>query len=254
MRAGSSNKAVAHLRSSLKNFDTIRAYLIWEDAWKISFRKIHEGVCGYFWLVLIAFQKTDKALHAAEEGRAQALLDALKIKYVCSSPLTMSNETEDLALILRKISVSTIFIAMEDKTINLWVHVLGEKSNTVFTQGELKKGDAHEDFFVVLLKDTLKKIGTSRNIRCENQSLDGPRNKAASSGDDGKNSNPSRVKTDYVQALHDAVFGPIDDLLEGDQLIVVPDGALCLAPWAALSETLRIRIIPSLTSLKVIKD
>ena len=41
---GSSNEAVAHLRSSLKNFDTIRAYFIWEDASKISFRKIHEGV------------------------------------------------------------------------------------------------------------------------------------------------------------------------------------------------------------------
>lgn len=53
--------------------------------------------------------------------------------------------------------------------------------------------------------------------------------------------------------MYDAVFDPIEDLqlLEGDQkLIVVPDGALCLAPWAALSETLRICIIPSLTSLK----
>ena len=36
--------------------------------------------------------------------------------------------------------------------------------------------------------------------------------------------------------------------------VVVPDGALCLAPWTALSETLRIRIIPSLTSLKAIRD
>ena len=102
LRAGSSNEAVAHLRSSLKNFDTIRAYFIWKDAWKISFRKIHEGVRGYFWRVLIALQKTDEALHSAEQGRAQALLGALKIKYGCSSPLTMSNETEELALILRR--------------------------------------------------------------------------------------------------------------------------------------------------------
>jgi len=106
----------------------------------------------------------------------------------------MSNETEDLAHILRKIPVLTIFIAMEDETINLWV--LGKKNNAIFRQGELKKGDAHADFFAVLLKDTLKKIGASRNIRCENRSLDGSRDKAASSGDDGKNSNPSRVKMD----------------------------------------------------------
>ena len=131
----------------------------------------------------------------------------------------------------------TIFIAMEDETINLWV--LGKKSNAIFRQGELKKGDAHEDSFAVLLKDTLKKIGASRNIRCENRSLDGPRDKSASSGDDGKNSNPPRVKMDCFQSLWDAVFGPIKDLLEGDQLIVIPDGALCLAPWAALSETFK---------------
>ena len=135
----------------------------------------------------------------------------------------------------------TISIAMEDETINLWVHVLGKKSNAIFRprQGELKKGDAHEDFFAVLLKDTLKKIGASRNIRCENRSLDGPRDNAASSGDDSKNSNPSRAKMDCFQSLSDAVFGPIKVLLEGDQLIVVPDDTLCLAPWAALSETLR---------------
>lgn len=170
LRAGSSNEAVAYLRSSLTNFDTIRAYFIWEEAWKISFRKIHEGVYGYFWRVLITLQKTDEALHAAEQGRAQALLDALKIKYGCSSPLTMSNQTEDLALILRKISVLTIFIVMEDETIELWV--LGKKSNAVFRQGELKKkGDAHEDFFAVLLKDTLRNIGAPRNIRWENRSL-----------------------------------------------------------------------------------
>ena len=82
---------------------------------------------------------------------------------------------------------------MEDETINLWV--LGKKSNAIFRQEELKKGEAHEDFFAVLLRDTLKKIGASKNIRCENRSLDGPRDKSASTGDDGKNSNPPRVKT-----------------------------------------------------------
>lgn len=132
---------------------------------------------------------------------------------------------------------------MEDETCNQFVGTgMGKQNNSICTQGELKKGDAHEDFFAVLLKDTLKKIGASRNIRCENRSLDDPRDKAASSGDDGKNQNPSRVKIqmECFHPLYDAVFDPIEDLqlLEGDQkLIVVPDGALCLAPWAALSET-----------------
>ena len=41
-------------------------------------------------------------------------------------------------------------------------------------------------------------------------------------------------------------------MLQGDQLIVVPDGPLCLAPYSALGESIRIRTVPSLTSLQLI--
>ena len=53
---------------------------------------------------------------------------------------------------------------------------------------------------------------------------------------------------------------PIADLLEGDELIIVPDDPLCLAPYAAflndkfryLSESFKIRILPSSTTLNLI--
>ena len=41
-------------------------------------------------------------------------------------------------------------------------------------------------------------------------------------------------------------------MLHGDQLIVVPDGPFCLAPYSALSETIRIRVVPSLTIFQLI--
>ncbi|KAL9958841.1 hypothetical protein ACROYT_G035910 [Oculina patagonica] len=52
------------------------------------------------------------------------------------------------------------------------------------------------------------------------------------------------------------------DLLQGDELIIVPEGPLCLVPFAAiedpagryLCESFKIRIAPSLTSLKVIAN
>ena len=75
-----------------------------------------------------------------------------------------------------------------------------------------------------------------------------------STPDDDQTSEPSQETTDSLQPLYDVLIGPIEDLLDGDKLIVVPDGALCKAPWAALSETLRIQTVPSLTSLKVITD
>ena len=41
---------------------------------------------------------------------------------------------------------------------------------------------------------------------------------------------------------------------QGDDLIIVPDGPLCLAPLSALSEAIRISTVPLLTGLKLILD
>ncbi len=62
--------------------------------------------------------------------------------------------------------------------------------------------------------------------------------------------------------LYDLVFGPIADLLHGDELIIVPEGPLCLVPFAVLTdpvgkylcESFNVRIAPSLTSLKLISN
>ena len=79
-------------------------------------------------------------------------------------------------------------------------------------------------------------------------------NAALSTRDDDRILEQSRRKTDWLQPLYDVVISPIEDLLNCDELIVVPDGALSLAPWAALSESLRIRTVPSLAILKLITD
>ena len=50
--------------------------------------------------------------------------------------------------------------------------------------------------------------------------------------------------------FYDAVIDPIVDMLghQNDELIIVSDGALCLTPWAAVIEMIKIRIVPSLLS------
>ena len=254
MLLGSLDEAVSHFKFSVKTFNTISGSFISEDACKISFRKRFECSYRYLCRVLIALQKTDEALYASERGRAGALLDALKITYGFTSLSPISNETEEnFAYISRNTSVLTMFIALDEETISLWV--LGKKTNAIFRQAVLKSGGAHEDPFDELLKDSLNKIGAGRDVRCENRSLDVLSDKSTSrTKEDDNISIPSHENINWLQPLHDIVFGPLEDLLDGDELVVVPDGALCLAPWTALSETLRIRIIPSLTSLKVIRD
>ena len=63
-----------------------------------------------------------------------------------------------------------------------------------------------------------------------------------------------------LQRLYSCIISPITKFLEGDEIIIVPDGPLGLAPFAAfvdeasryLSESFRIRMIPSLTNLKLL--
>ena len=65
-----------------------------------------------------------------------------------------------------------------------------------------------------------------------------------------------------LSTFYKILIQPIADLVQGDELVVVPDGALWLVPYAALvdanskylCESFRIRLIPSLTSLKLLVD
>ena len=170
-KLGCWNKALFHIITSVEILDAVRARGISEDSLKISFRDLSKGAYTCLWRVLIMLQLTDEALYSAEKERAQALVDALKINYGLKSLSLKSNESEEeLTIILKKISVLTVFLAVQEKIINMWV--LRKERKAIFRQAELKVEDAHEDYFALLLETTLKNIRAGIDVRCENRSLD----------------------------------------------------------------------------------
>ncbi|CAH3150810.1 unnamed protein product [Porites lobata] len=248
------NEALGHFRCCVKVYDIIRAGSISEDQLKISFCRQHQFAYTILWQVLVMLDRNDEALYAAERARAQALLDALKVTYDLTSLSLRSIESEEQVKYLSmNTAVLTVFFALELKKVNMWV--LRKEGYPVFRNAEFEIGGAHEDSFALLLDTALKKMRAGLGIRCENRSMDQLSDDPTSTTrDNDQTSKPSQETTDCLQPLYDAVIGPIEDLLDGDELIVVPDGPLSKAPWAALSETLRIRTAPSLTSLKLITD
>ena len=52
-----------------------------KDVWKVSIRDTRKDVYTAFWRFLVRLSKTDEALCAAEQGRAQALMELMKIQY-----------------------------------------------------------------------------------------------------------------------------------------------------------------------------
>ena len=130
-------------------------------------------------------------------------------------------------------------------------------SKVEFREKEFEQGRVHEDPVTVLLNTILEEIGVGVRVECENRSLDELNYGDVDDNDEedeDKQGVPSQWTINALQPLHDAILGPIADVCQGNELIVVPDGPLCLAPFSALSTSIHIRTVPSLTSLRLITD
>ena len=102
-----------------------------------------------------------------------------------------------------------------------------------------------------------------KNVLEENQirgrSLDKLREESPPSNATDQTAQSTSATTSSLRLLYRSIFEPISSLLKGDEIVIVPDGPLHLTPFAAfldeasryLSESFRIRIVPSLTSIKL---
>ena len=191
--------------------------------------------------------ETDKALCAAKKGRAQALVDVLKEQYgVESLPSASGEPKEMISCMLNNLTTQTVFVALDENTIMFWL--LRKGKEIICKQKEIEYESCKS-----LIDATLEDSAAGARVKCKNRSMeelgdDPSSNRQAAEATE----KPTTSSENPLQQLYDVIIRPIADLLEGDQLIVVPDGPLCLAPHSALSESIRIRIVPSLSALKLI--
>ena len=249
--SASLSEAIDCYQSSIRVLEKTRTLLQSEDAWKISFRDVHPTAYTALWRTLLKNGKPHEALCAAEQGRAQALMDMLKRQYVVDSkPSASDDPNEMISIMLNDLTTQTVFLALEERvhkdTIHFWVLRKGREIMSM--QKEIEPGGSS-----MLMEATLKEIGAGVRVKCENRSMDElsdepPSTREALEEKDQSWSSP----VNSLRPLYDAIIGSIADLLHGDQLIVVPDGPLCLVPYSALSESIRIRTVPSLTALQLI--
>ncbi|XP_068682610.1 tetratricopeptide repeat protein 28-like [Montipora foliosa] len=239
------SKALNYYRQSINYYDGTRRLLQSEDAWKISFRDTKRFAYNALWTALLKSGEVDEALYAAEQGRAQALGDILKKQYgVDENPY--SALTMRLSFGMNDLPSQTVFTALDGNTISFWL--LREDIGINFRQKEIKNGSAKS-----LMESTFKEIGVGTVVQCENRSLDRQHNDFSCSREAVEETVHSlSFSVNCLQPLYDVLVSPIADLLQEDELVFVPDGPFCLAPFSALSDSVRIRAIPSLTALKVI--
>ena len=265
---GSLPTAVENYRSSVKVFNEIRGLLQSEDQWKIGFRNECNIAYINLWRCLLKQEKISEALAAAEEGRAQSLADLMISQYglkECQYCHYRGKPLEEQEFgVMNSTSSSTVFLAVNvhENKVNIW---LLSKEKPVLHRGKTI-GHHCAKFAAETLQSLIQlayeNIGVRGNVNCENRSLDVLREDCSGVERSSKKNSQPILQEDIhpLSASYSYVIAPILDLIDGDEIIIVPDGPLWLAPFAALlnpfskflCESFKVRLIPSLTSLKII--
>ncbi|XP_067028300.1 tetratricopeptide repeat protein 28-like [Acropora muricata] len=241
---------------SVKALNTLRCLMKSKDDWKINFRELHDNTYAALWECLLQLGKVNDALLAAEQGRAQTLSDNLFIQYKlpASLPAATIDTEASISRLFTELSTTTIFLAIKGLMISIWF--LSRKKQVVFRIGGLEGDRTEEDPIRALLQSSFEKIGTEDTVRCEDRTFNELGNESSFRMEvrgKGVGKLPLPSLDNPFKPFYDAVIDPIVDLLgsQDDKLVIVPDGALCFIPWAAVTESIRIRIVPSLTSYQL---
>lgn len=243
--------ALEYYKSSARLFEEIRVDLpryqvnSLKDEWKINLFGVYQCMYTALCRIYINLNMSLEALSAVEKGRAQALLDFLISLYGANSAQIPSCEQDEVMFgIMTYISSDTIVLGLGNHKINIWLLQPGK--GLQFKSRSMEGADDVMSFWSVM-------NGMHATRSCEVSRI-----VEVSDDEEAKELGPSIL----YRLLFDFVFGPISDYLQGDELIIVPVGPLCLVPFAAsidpvgryLCDSFRIRIVPSLTTLKLIAD
>ena len=258
-------KAVTHYQFSVSLYNSLRVLLKSKDKWKVDFRNKNKNAYSGLFRVLVKQGNIDQALFAAEKGRAQALTDLMDFSF-CGGTSQHKTGDEDLAD-LKNVPSNTVFQVVDEADVSLLVVSEGKQvqlRQSKLTDSVSEKSEARQSFqsFIV---GVYTQLGVPFNVRCEDRSLDALWEGRPKVGVRTKEDNPQpHIQQDEsgLSTLYDILMKPAADLVQGDELVIIPDGPLWLAPYAALKdgrskylcESFRIRLAPSLTSLRLIAD
>ena len=262
---GDLSKSEEFYKLSVDQYDAVRNRLESnDDEWKISLRNQNDEVYIALVTVLLKQDKITEALLASERGRAQALMDLMKSQYGVHLAVSQpGGKQSDILKTLSNISSQTVFIAFGERELNFWV--LKKEEDVKFRRKEI--GNAYLkkkvlEYFESLRENAYAEIRVNRDVQCENRALEEPTVKDFAGKRSEEEGGMSHNKSNPLTDLFELIINPILDLIQGSELIIVPDGPLFLAPFAAfrdrclkfLCESFTIRLVPSLSTLKLMAE
>ena len=215
------------------------------------------------------------ALNVVELGRARALADLMATQYSAEEHTSADSQSwTGIENVMKNESNCTcLYISYDTQEVFLW---LLEKSGAIHYRNmrveektlhtRLAKVARNLDEFFAIMAESFRSFGISPEEVCEDRALNDTEPKLESRHDESLETfRRGKDKGDLRPSLtlfYEMLINPVSDLLDDPEIIIVPDRGLYRVPFPALlnesgkhlTETLRIRMVPSLTTLKLIQD
>ena len=278
---GDLSKACDCLLEGIENHQSTRASLDDETS-KLSLDSQDFSCYKTLSWLLLHQGKVNDALFTLELGRGRALVDLIAKKYgIQGAPETNKATASALQSLFKNQKKNFLFIAMlHINVIALWF--VGKSGNIKFklVRVHLETWPFKDDNFVDEFEVAPSGPGLSgqQEVQCEDRSLSAlydddppaaleqnperPKQHGVREGEEMKRNKQTYLTVGFTYKSYSAYIAPIVDLIDSPEIVIVPEGAIFQTPFASLkdengnylSDRLRIRLIPSLTTLKLIQD
>ena len=261
-------EAYLYLYQCIEKYEELRNFLQGNDKFKISLLEKH-GTFPYKSLskVLCHTRNSRDALYVEELGRARVLADGMAGNFSLENHISVNPESwfGIETIVTKESNCAFLYISYYDRDVFLW---LLKRNGDIFFREARVDGDTLRAELVVDLDGVFQKSFRSFGILpkqiCEDRSLSETmpislhnESEAPWRGEETQNTERR------LQLCSKLLIAPLADLLTEPEIIIVPYRSLYRVPFAALydqpdgkylSETVRIRFVPSLTTLKLIQD
>ena len=273
------------LHLCIEKYEELRYFLGANDEFKTSFLE-NSGIFPYKLLcaLLCDTGKTRDALYVEELGRARGLSDLMAEKYLVETHISANPQSwfSIESIFGKKTNCVCLYISYFHNYLHLWIlkssGVLHHKR--ISPEENLVQAGLPKDLpLSKFLADNFRSLSILPIKDCEDRSLNmvelGPLSPEQKSSarlqlmkededeDEDKDEEKDEKVISSLSLCYKMFIAPVYDFLEEPEVIIVPDRSLYKVPFAALSEkegaeylseTHRIRVIPSLTILRIIQD
>ena len=265
-------EAFPYLFQAIQKCEECRGFLKDNDDFGILYSDQYNAPYKTLSLLFCAAGNPKKALYVEELRRARALSDLMAAQYSVERQISADPQSwtgiENVANL--ETDSTCLYISYDAQNVLLWI--LKASGAVEFQESIVEKKTLlaeqvkNLDAFFNKMAESFRSFGILPPELCEDRSFNGIEQKPDSSEEDnfaalrqqGREVDPRPNLTLFYKMI----IAPVAKLLKGSEIIIVPDRQLYRVPFPALlddsgkylSETFRIRIVPSLTTLKCIQE